>query len=201
VAGSWNWNSSPVCTVLVFASLTRGTLYQVRPWGSRTVCHRTDRPTVGGGTATPVRTGIDHYVVPVSACTTWKLLPNTQCRRTYQWSSWWPASRPYGYRLSRTWPREWTESRSSERMISTRSRGIGTLGWSQPRVRSGVTTPHRHSALSGGWTPQPRRLTLTMIPWRSWYSSCQRLHSTSASDCLIRNQLEHLSLATETTCL
>jgi hypothetical protein len=30
------------------------------------VCHRTDRPTVGGGTAILVRRGIDNYAVPVS---------------------------------------------------------------------------------------------------------------------------------------
>jgi hypothetical protein len=30
------------------------------------VCHRTDRPTSGGGTAILVHKGIDHYAVPVS---------------------------------------------------------------------------------------------------------------------------------------
>jgi hypothetical protein len=30
------------------------------------VCHRTDSPTVGGGTAILVRRGIDHYAVAVS---------------------------------------------------------------------------------------------------------------------------------------
>jgi hypothetical protein len=30
------------------------------------VCHRTDRPIRGGGTAILVRRGIDHYAVPVS---------------------------------------------------------------------------------------------------------------------------------------
>jgi exonuclease III len=30
------------------------------------VCHRTDRPTLGGGTAILVHRGIDHYPVPVS---------------------------------------------------------------------------------------------------------------------------------------
>jgi hypothetical protein len=30
------------------------------------VCHRTDRPTPGGGTAILVHKGIDHYAVPVS---------------------------------------------------------------------------------------------------------------------------------------
>ena len=29
------------------------------------VCHRTDRPTMGGGTAILVRRGIDHHAIPV----------------------------------------------------------------------------------------------------------------------------------------
>jgi hypothetical protein len=29
------------------------------------VCHRTDRPTEGGGTAILVRRGLDHYAIPV----------------------------------------------------------------------------------------------------------------------------------------
>jgi exonuclease III len=29
------------------------------------VCHRTDRPTEGGGTVILVRRGIDHYAIPV----------------------------------------------------------------------------------------------------------------------------------------
>jgi exonuclease III len=33
------------------------------------VCHRTDRPTEGGGTAMLNRRGIDHYVVPVLGLT------------------------------------------------------------------------------------------------------------------------------------
>jgi hypothetical protein len=33
------------------------------------VCHRTDRPTDGGGTAILVRRGIDHYAVPVLGLT------------------------------------------------------------------------------------------------------------------------------------
>jgi hypothetical protein len=31
------------------------------------ICHRTDHPTQGGGTAILVLRGIDHYAVPVSA--------------------------------------------------------------------------------------------------------------------------------------
>jgi hypothetical protein len=33
------------------------------------VCHRTDRPTEGGGTAILVRRGTDHYAIPVPALT------------------------------------------------------------------------------------------------------------------------------------
>ena len=33
------------------------------------VCHRTDRPTEGGGTAILVRRGIDHYAIPVPGLT------------------------------------------------------------------------------------------------------------------------------------
>jgi hypothetical protein len=33
------------------------------------VCHRTDRPTVGGGTAILVRRGITHHPIPVPSLT------------------------------------------------------------------------------------------------------------------------------------
>jgi hypothetical protein len=33
------------------------------------VCHRTDLPTEGGGTAILVRRGIDHYAIPVPGLT------------------------------------------------------------------------------------------------------------------------------------
>jgi hypothetical protein len=38
-------------------------------FGMQTVCHRTDLPTEGGGTAILVRWGIDHYAVPVLGLT------------------------------------------------------------------------------------------------------------------------------------
>ena len=41
----------------------------IKPSGLPTVCHRTDRPTTGGGTAILVRRGIVHHPVPVPGLT------------------------------------------------------------------------------------------------------------------------------------
>jgi hypothetical protein len=49
--------------------LTETHLRERESFGLKTVCHRTDRPTEGGGTAIMVRRGIDHYAVPVLGLT------------------------------------------------------------------------------------------------------------------------------------
>jgi hypothetical protein len=59
--GRWNWNSSLLNTALIFMHLESGR----SPRFANCVCHRTDGPTPGGGTAILVRWDTDHYAVPV----------------------------------------------------------------------------------------------------------------------------------------
>jgi hypothetical protein len=51
--------------LLTETHLRSGQVFRLSNYG----CHRTDRPTVGGGTAILVRRGIDHYAIPVTGLT------------------------------------------------------------------------------------------------------------------------------------
>jgi hypothetical protein len=59
-AGSWNWNISSVTKesicLLTETHLKERDVYRLTNY----VCHRTDQPTEGGGTAIVARRGIDH---------------------------------------------------------------------------------------------------------------------------------------------
>jgi hypothetical protein len=65
-SGSWNWTISLVSTALVFVLWTKRTFSRIGAQSSKTVCHRTDGPNVGGGTAILVPWGTSNYAEPVS---------------------------------------------------------------------------------------------------------------------------------------
>jgi hypothetical protein len=164
------------------ASWTRRTLSLTISYCSRTVFHRTDRSARGGGTAILVRSGLDHYAVPVSglqhleATAIHLVLANGPVKwwglTTHQADPW----------SSRTWPTAWAEVKQSwRRAISMRNTRIWFLGCRRPGLAHSWLRQQKLPLYLRAGLPYYNSLPTKCHPRCPWYCFHQGLRLTDAS--------------------